>query len=62
MSLPAASSDPPPASIYDSNDVPINDDDDNTSDKDGCNSNGSGNKGSDGKETEDAPPPPQSGP
>ena len=33
--------------------VPLDNKDDDTSKKDGCNSNESGNKGSDGKETED---------
>ena len=60
MSLPTASFDPPPAAIYESNtppqypevsDLPINNEDDDTSNKD--KDDGSGDKGSDVEETED---------
>ena len=57
MSLPAASFIPPPAAIYDSDDASTNNNNDDTSNQDGCDNDGSGGKGSDGKEMEDAPPP-----
>ena len=45
---------PPPPQDPEVSDVPIDNNNDNASNKDGCDNDGSGNKGCYGEETEDA--------